>query len=502
MNVASILCLFAVSPLFPTAAPSRAAEPLLQTPAEDPALDGKIAAAGKDVAKLLELAAACTAAGQEEGAKKVYKKVITLDPNNEVARKGLRHQLYDGKWFESFAELSKYKREEAAKMKQKGLARFKDQWVPEADLPYLNLGWEKDASGKWASPFEAARAKQVAEWQAAGYQFRPDDNSWVAPADFDKWRALLWKCGEEWLDMERANAYHAKVEQSWELAGEFFETWASCDWEVANQARWHADKVHPELVRLFGVAPASKPHFLVLRDLEQYNAVAGGAVIAESEGFSSLHGAYFADAFFDGNKPPQFLGCGVSYWDKKDAKLAAWGPYWVRWAAAQSFVDAIDRSWSAVGARSAAAGGDLAAYAVDFWGEKKIPRWLRYGAASYVERYLRNPEAAEGADPWTLRSFAFSELGKGGGLGKLEDVFAFKLSLNDVPGSEKLYARAGLVVSFLLDGAEKEKDVTRALDEFRAALKSGKREDCARAATALQTVLAKHEADIQKFAGL
>src|SRR6187402_1208780 len=105
---------------WPCAFPSTpAAEPALA--AQDPALDAKITAAGKDVAKLLELANSYVAGAQEDAAKKVFKKVLELDATNEAAHKGLRHQLYDKKWFESFAELSKYKREEAARMKTKGL---------------------------------------------------------------------------------------------------------------------------------------------------------------------------------------------------------------------------------------------------------------------------------------------------------------------------------------------------------------------------------------------
>src|SRR5882672_4427115 len=84
--------------------------------AQDPALDAKISAAGKDVAKLLELANSLAAGAQDDAAKKVFKKVLELDANNEAAHKGLRHQLYDKKWFESFAELTKYKRDEAARM--------------------------------------------------------------------------------------------------------------------------------------------------------------------------------------------------------------------------------------------------------------------------------------------------------------------------------------------------------------------------------------------------
>jgi hypothetical protein len=123
---------------------------------DDAEVDAKIAAAGRDVSKLLELAASLNAA-QPEAATKVYKRVLELDSSNEAAHKGLRHQLYDKKWFESFAELSIQARGSRA-MKEKGLARFKDDWVPEADPPsaWLDAG----RNGSWQNPVEIARAKR------------------------------------------------------------------------------------------------------------------------------------------------------------------------------------------------------------------------------------------------------------------------------------------------------------------------------------------------------
>lgn len=471
---------------------------------DDPELDAKIAEAGKDVAKLVALATAASGAGQEEDAKKVYRKILEYDASNEVAHKGLRHQFYDNKWFESFAELSKYKREEDARMKAKGLARYRDQWVPEADVPFMNMGWTKDAKGVWSNPIDAARAKQIADWQAAGYQFRADDNSWIAPEDLPKWTAIQWKCGNDWLDTDKANEYHAKLGQWWQLASDHFVVWTTCDWNTGHAARWHAEKAYPELVRLFGIEPAKKPHFVVLNSLAQYNQVAGGnpPLIAETEGFSSLHGAYFADSYFDVTaKPPQFLGAGVSYWDRKDPKTDGWGPFWLRWAAAQSYAEAIDPSWRTIGEKIASAGGnDATPNAAPFWNEKKIPRWLRYGGASYVERFLKNPLAAEGADVWDLRAFSCGEIKKAGGMHTLDQIFAFGLDLNDIPNSMRLYDEAGLVTAFVLDGGNK--DVTAKHEAFKAALKTGDKPAVAEAAKALQDAIVKAEPELKKFAGL
>jgi hypothetical protein len=483
-------------------APHPLAAPRLQETGAD--VDAQIAAAGTDVAKLMELADGLKAAGNDDDAKNVWKKVVEIDPNHEDAHKKLRHHLYDGKWFESYAELSKYRREETAKMKDKGLVKFKDQWVPEADLPYLNMGWVKDeASGKFSNPIEAARTKQVEEWKAAGYTFRADDSSWVAPDDNAKWSQLLWKCGDEWVDMEKANEFHSQIGQWWQIEGQYFTVWTTCDWNTGNSARGYADLVYPEMKRLFGLDPAKKPHFVVLNSLDQYNQAAGGqSPLQESEGISSLHGAYFADAFYypdPATEVIEFLGCGVSYWDAKDEKLKPWGPYWLRWAAAQSYCEAIDPSWLAVSEAIAAAGSGGGGTPGAFWAEKKIPRWLRYGAASYAERFMKNPD---GGNAWELRDFAFGQLKQGGSLRKLEKIFEFTPDLADIEGSSRLYHEAGLVVSFLLDGADGDKKLREKHQAFKVALKSGTKKELDAAVEALQKELAKNQKDIEKFAGL
>ena len=507
-----------IAALFLSVVPLPTSLPIPSAPrfqdAADAELEAQIAAAGKDAAKLLELAKSLSSGGKDDAAKKVYKKIIEVDPNHAEARKALRHHNYDGKWFESYAELSKYRREETAKMKEKGLAKFKDQWVHEADLTYLNMGWVKDAAGKWTDPIEASEQKQVEEWKSKGYAFRADDGSWIAPEDVPKWQALQWKCGDEWVDMDKANEFHSKLGQWWTLEGDHFKVWSTTDWNGGNSARWYADKIYPDLVRLFGMQPAKKPLFVLLNSQDQYNEAAGGqggqqqrVHLGDTEGISSLHGAYFADRGFEVVGDPtapaaRYLGCGVSFWDRKSEKLGNWGPFWLRWAAAQSYVEAIDPSWLAISESIAASASGSQSAANTFWTEKKIPRWLRYGAASYVERFAKDPDLQEGGNPWALREFAFGELKKGGSLHKIEDIFAFQLSLDDQDSSSRLYHEAGLLVSFLLDGADGDKKLREKHQAFKAALRGDKKKDLDEAIEGLQKELGKNEKDIKKFAGL
>ncbi|MEM7516322.1 MAG: hypothetical protein AAF368_05285, partial [Planctomycetota bacterium] len=274
--------------------------------------------AGTNVSSLLKLAESYEKASERSSAKRAYERVLELDSENERAREALRHQKYDGRWFESFVDLARYKREEAARMEAKGLARWKEEWVPTADVPFLRMGWVRDAKKAWMHPTELERAKEIEGWKAAGYQFRADDNSWIAPADFERWTALEWKCGDEWLDMEAANRFHSKIETMWEIAGENFLVLTTCGWNYGNSSRWHADRTHAELLRLFGIAPTTPPLLIVLDGLAQYNAAAAG-VLLDVDGLSSLHGAYFADAAIDESvEPPRFTGVGVSYWADED----------------------------------------------------------------------------------------------------------------------------------------------------------------------------------------
>lgn len=515
MITLALLSLVATAPtsfVAPSASPSILVHAIeSQTVRERPDDVGDaIEAAGSDVTALLELAVAFEEAERSEDAKRVYASVIELDTDNAIARKALRHEFYDGRWFESYVELSRYKREEAVRMKKKGLVRFMDQWVLEEEIPYLRMGWTRDESGTWVDPVRVEQARLAAELEAAGHQFRSDDTSWIAPEDFDKWAATMWKCGDEWLDMEAADEYHGNPSTPWVVTGEHFVIHSTCAWATVNLARWHADRTQAHMLRIFGIAPEHRPDVLVVNGLAQYNSAAGGDW-SDSEGYSSLHGAYFCDvaqidAPAGSNESGRYLGRGVCYWATGDEKIGAWGPFWVRWAAAQSYVDAIDFSWQTVGVF---VGPDEAidppTFAQKFWEEKRIPRWLRYGAASYVERFLPNPEvdaSVAGANPWDLRDFAFKELREGEGLRSLSKLFDFGLSLEDIEDSARLYNEAGLVVSFLLDGGSDDEQLQAAHTDFRSALAAGDADAIAKSVKTLESTLKKRSRQIKKFAGL
>lgn len=231
-------------------------------------------------------------------------------------------------------------------------------------------------------------------------------------------------------------------------------------------------------MRLFGIEPGSrpsaidlqgpqrnKPELLVCNSLAQYNKLANTG--AETDGWSSLHYAFFADALIDDVvKPPVYAAIGVAVWDNSSKTLDSFGQHSIRHAAALSFVEAIDPSWKALGDQAM---GVQAKSTVPFWAEKRIPRWLRYGAASYVERYFVDKTVTDGGNPKWAREWALQNLKKGGGLRDLQKVFDFQLALADLPGSTQLIHEAGFVVAYLLDGDDPQ--VQRAHQAYLVALR-------------------------------
>ena len=430
--------------------------------------------ASDDIEKLWELALWCEAQEREDDARATLARILVLDAEHAGAHEKLRHHRYDEKWFETYRALSTYRRAEDARMAEKGLVRHGDGWVGQEALPFVRMNWVKDDRGNWISP--AVLAKREADTRLAAEGWEQQDLTWIHPDDFEPWRAGLWKCGEEWLDTAAADAFHAEINRWWEVPGDHFVTRSTCDRESLRWITWWADQTYQDLVRATGMHPAEKPRLMVLNSLEQYNDFAAGNAgkqrpAAEAAGWSSVHYAFLAESWVSfAGATPEYDGGGACYWATEDETLTPFGQHAVRHAAAQSFLEAIDPSWTAVSEMVTQPPGtpmDTTA----FWEEKALPGWFRYGVASYVERYFRDASAGEDGDPLWARKWATDNLRNQGGLRDLQEIFAFGLDTNDPENSSRLISEAGLLVAFILDGeCRPVQEQHRAL---KMALKSG-----------------------------
>ncbi len=319
------------------------------------------------------------------------------------------------------------------------------------------------------------------------------DLEWVRPQDADQVKQGLWKCGDAWLTLDQANEYHSKIGQWWRLRGKNFDVYSTCTRSLALRALALADWTAKPLQKIFGRTPPARPIVLVLNASDQYNtfATGDGRSSPDLRGLSSSHGAFFAE-LWDEPLKHGYSGSGVCYWDQTAENDKAFGPYYVRHAAGQSFAEALDPSPKTLATASAKKpGADLAKA---FWDEKQLPQWFRYGAASYVERYCADDNAK---DPKELLRWSVTNITNKGGLDPLAKIFAFERDSN-AAGDGKLMNECGLLVAFVVDGGVKDLEAKHAA--LTAALKSGKNVD--KAATALEEELTKSESKLREFAGL
>lgn len=463
--------------------------------------DEAITSAGGDVEALLALAEARLAEKDEDGARRAWSRILELHADHEAAHRGLRHHRYGDRWYVTYAELSKARRDEARRrLDEEGLVPLGDEWVPQADLPFRRMGWEQDGAGQWAPPGVAAARAERAKLLADGYQLQ--HRTPIPPAEFDAWRAGKWKVGDEWLDVEAANEAHSKLGAWWEVPGEHFVALTTVPEEHTRWVVWWADQVHGELAALFGLSPAAAPEFVVLNSIAQYNDFAAGSAVqnrapADALGYSSIHYAFFTDGWSElVGGAPFFRATGAAYYDPADPNLAPYGQHAVRHAAALAWLEAVDPSWNAVSLMVTSPAGGFPDGA--YWGEKRIPRWLRYGAAAYCERFFEDKNVAEGGDPLWARKWALENLAKGGRMDPVEEILALEFDTADAAGSVRRIHEAGLLVHYTLDGGDKK--VTRAFETFREALARG--EDVIEPLAAYEKALAKAEKKIARFGGL
>ena len=153
-----------------------------------------------------------------------------------------------------------------------------------------------------------------------------------------------------------------------------------------------------------------------------------------------------------------------------------------------------------------AQGGVAQAFAGGFWDEKKIPSWLRYGAATYVERYFKDSFVGPDGDPLWARKWSLQNLANKGGLDSLDSIFEMRLSPDDHDGSAKRLNQSGLLVAFVLDG--ECPPVVKAHGKLKAALKAWKKNPSkgasavTKAVTGLEKAIDKNSKALRAFAGI
>lgn len=457
--------------------------------------------AGEDPSKLWKLHEWCKEKGRDKDSKTALRKIVKVDPSHKEANIALGNVFFDGKWFANEKKVEEYKKEkDLAEKKKQGLVEWKGEWVPAADVPYLEKGLVKDDAGEWV---DADAAKKLAEgW------VRDPDGQWIPPAEKENLANGLWKCGDQWLSLDDANKYHAEIGRWWTVPFEHFTVYSTCDRQViTDKIAFELNRACVDLEKVYGAElKKHKPVVLVLRDQQQYARYAApeeGDERLDTDlfGYSSVHYARVAENGFD-EATFQDLAVGVAYWDATSEAGNKWGACAARHALGQSFGASLDPSPKAVEkVKKDFEKYDPRKYGPDYMNEKRIPQWVRYGAATYAERYYTDPTPGLGGDAQWARKWSVGNIVTKGGLRSLKQIFEFKLNVSDPNDAGKLINESGLLIAFCVDGGHKT--VGEKWIAARDAIVSGKDKKAVSAAvTALQGEIEKAETDLRKFAGL
>lgn len=489
-------------PVLFTPAPCATHSPTPAPVQADAAYEKRLTDAGEDPDKLWELVIWCESTERDKESRIVLRRLLKLEPTHRRAHEKLGHIEYEDKWYLTQKRLDDHIAAEAKrKAKASGLVRYKGAWVRPEDIPYLKQGLVRDEAGFWVS-------KEEYRWSKQGYVRQ--DLRWIAPGEISQIEAGLWKCGDDWRALEAANGFHADVDHMWRIPGKKLIVRTTCDRGVALSAIREMESACADLTRIYGRAPSSPIEITVLRNEEQYDRFADGSegsTVPKTDltGLAAVHHAFFADGWLNSDAG-EYDGMGAAYWDDSNEKKTRYGICAVRHAVGLSFAEALDPSPNAVGrAQKKAArarGGKApivdASWAVKFQAEKRIPRWFRYGAASYVERYYYNADDIREGDAWFMRKWSIGDI-KGGfdGLEPLNTIFEFDLERAGHKATH-LLNEAGLLVAFVIDGDCGP--VKRRHEIVVETIRNGK--DPRSAFQALQKTIAKSEAALLEFAGI
>ena len=476
----------AIVPL-PTAARSRPPAPSLQEGQDRKAeYEKKRAEADGDAAKLWKLYDWCEAYGMDREGRSVLRAILKINDNDRKAHELLGELEYDGKWFPNERKLEEYKAKKLAEdAKKQGKVVYKGEIVDPADVEKLERGMRKLDNGRWVD---------AEEYQHITEGWVRQDLEWIPPAEAGNIEKGLWKCGDKWLTEPEADAYHAEIGKWWRIPSDHFVLYSTNPRALTLTIRDECENAVRAFNRVLGKIPGEPTPILALNSQAQYNQVFSegiGGAPTELRGFSSLRGATIAEVWQEPLRAGM-TSAGVFFWDKD------FGFFYARHAAAQSMMEALDPSPKALASASGSLGGrganDVAAA---WWKEKRLPEWFRYGACTYVERYLPmpNPPAGQGPEYW--RNWSIGNILSKGGLDPVDKILEFGLTLDSIDASQKLLNEAGLLVSFILDG--QCAPVIKEHQALKDAFKNGK--DMKGPIKALESALEKNEAELRKYAG-
>ena len=376
----------------------------------------------------------------------------------------------------------------------RGWLEREDSWFHPDEADRLRKGDRRDPES-WTWTSRKQRKKEGV---------RVDD-AWYPSEHEPQIEAGLWPVEGEWIPLEEADVRHARISTPWLIPAPHVRLESTTSRKTAFEAIAETSHCLTSLERALGVVPPMPLNIVLLRNEEQYDQFAVGAVDgrrppSHAQALNLIHSAFFAElrTNTDDGKRFRLRGSGIGMWDADYKNGDAFGRHAARLAYALSWIDAIDPSPKAI--KSLRTGEPALDYTDTFEAEKRLPMWLRWGVAVYVERYFFD-DRIDASDPnaklWWARDWSLQNLGFEGGRTPLEELFRFDLVPADRSWSRRLMLTAGAAVAFALDGGCEDLEKSHA-----ALIKRLKRgASLTKELRAFEEALFENQADFDAFLG-
>lgn len=404
--------------------------------------------AGRDPARLLEVARWARQQGLVADHRRILEKIVRRHPDFEPALRELGYVKFEGKWLPAkrAAELAAKRRE--AEFKARGMKRVDGVWVAPEEV-------EDARKGIFHHQGEVV-SKQEKIALLLGKVFHPRTGELIDGKDLAKAEKGLFPIGDgRWVDAGEANRYHSDPGHPWVVRTYYGFLVTTLPLEKHDQLKGLMDGAVDTVKPLFGGRrphPAHRPSVVVCADAEIYREL--GAAIG---GPGSAYGAFLAERQAD--DLPVSGRVAACVWEQN------WGEYYLRHAAGLATANSF---FAEVGAG--------------------LPEWFARGVGSLAERHF---------SPGVAQHFGKQHLAKGGvkDLESWLSSFAINPQMSPREIDYNVY-QAGLVLAFCMRGGDEE--ATKALMAVTEALQKNARA-VEKALARLEKLIPRKEARIRDY---
>lgn len=410
-------------------------------------------AAKKDPTALVAAGNWASDKGLAKDAKRIFQQALKIDPDNVAANAALGNENVDGKWLTAKVAAEVRQKAREAEFKSKGMVKVAGAWVAKDQVDDAKKGvFHYDGDCVTKSEYIALTGDMVRH---------PITGALIATKHLPKAEERQFPIGTEgrWASEKEANQYHADREHPWIVRTNYCNIVSTLPIGAIEEMQHPADR-GVERVRPFfdlrAAPPSQRPTIVVASTMDEFKEW-GSALGDETSAFGVF--LTLPDGVI--RLPVTGQVRPTVTWREKD-----WVTRYVQHASAMAYASAL-----------CSGGGEA------------VPLWMLHGFGTVAGRFDNANDAA-----WFGKQFQAK-----GGIKNIEAWFnSFAINAEMQPTEiEYNIFHAGLVVAFAAESGNEA--ALKALQDFNAAVASGRSKSVAKSVAKFRKVIADNEDELRKY---